>query len=225
MINTNKFVMIKSMKRIKNLPKKISVFPLSNFIIFPNTSVPLNIFEPRYIEMVNDSIKTNRIIGMVQPKNQKKNIPELYSVGCAGKITNFNETDDGRYLIVINGICRFKILKEINNNKTYRECEISFDEYNEDTNEKNNEIKFTDLELIFKNLKSFFKKKGYIINWKELEKQSLDQTINTLAMALPFSLQEKQVLLETININNRKIELEKILSTYVIDDFSNKTIQ
>ena len=225
MINTNKFVMIKSMKRINNLPKKISVFPLSNFIIFPNTSVPLNIFEPRYIEMVNDSMKTNRIIGMVQPKNQKKNIPELYSVGCAGKITSFNETDDGRYLIVINGICRFKILKEINNNKTYRECEISFDEYNEDTNEKNNEIKFTDLELIFKNLKSFFKKKGYIINWKELEKQSLDQTINTLAMASPFSLQEKQVLLETININNRKIELEKILSTYVVDEFSNKTIQ
>ena len=225
MINTNKFVMIKSMKRIKNLPKKISVFPLSNFIIFPNTSVPLNIFEPRYIEMVNDSMKTNRIIGMVQPKNQKKNIPELYSVGCAGKITSFNETDDGRYLIVINGICRFKILKEINNNKTYRECEISFDEYNEDTNEKNNEIKFTDLELIFKNLKSFFKKKGYIINWKELEKQSLDQTINTLAMASPFSLQEKQVLLETININNRKIELEKILSTYVVDELSNKTIQ
>ena len=225
MINTNKFVMIKSMKRIKNLPKKISVFPLSNFIIFPNTSVPLNIFEPRYIEMVNDSMKTNRIIGMVQPKNQKKNIPELYSVGCAGKITSFNETDDGRYLIVINGICRFKILKEINNNKTYRECEISFDEYNEDTNEKNNEIKFTDLELIFKTLKSFFKKKGYIINWKELEKQSLDQTINTLAMASPFSLQEKQVLLETININNRKIELEKILNTYVVDEFNNKTIQ
>ena len=209
----------------QNLPKKISIFPLSNFIMFPNTSVPLNIFEPRYIEMVNDSIKTNRIIGMVQPKNQKKNIPELYSVGCAGKIKSFNETDHGRYLIVINGICRFKILKEINNNKTYRECEISFDKYNEDTSEKNNEIKFTDLELIFKNLKSFFKKKGYIINWKELEKQSLDQTINTLAMASPFSLQEKQVLLETININNRKIELEKILSTYVVDEFSNKTIQ
>ena len=212
------------MNKIENLPKKISVFPLSNFIIFPNTLVPLNIFEPRYIKMIDDSMKTDRVIGMVQPRNKNKT-PELYSIGCAGRITNFNETDDGRYLIVINGICRFKILKEINNNKTYRECEISFDEYNEDTNEKNNEIKFTDLELIFKNLKSFFKKKGYIINWKELEKQSLDQTINTLAMASPFSLQEKQVLLETININNRKIELEKILSTYVVDEFSNKTIQ
>jgi len=213
------------MKKNENLPKKISVFPLSNFIIFPNTSVPLNIFEPRYIEMVDDSLKTNRIIGMIQPKKQKKNIPELYSVGCAGKITNLNETDDGRYLIVINGICRFKILKEINNNKTYRECEISFDEYNEDTEEKNNEIKFTDLELIFKNLKSLFKKKGYIINWKELEKQSLDKTINTLAMASPFSLEEKQVLLETININNRKKKLEKILNTYIFDEFNNKTIQ
>ena len=213
------------MKKISNLPKKISVFPLSNFIIFPNTSVPLNIFEPRYIEMINESMKTDRIIGIIQPKEQKKNISELYTVGCAGKITNFNETDDGRYLIVINGISRFKILKEINNNKPYRECEVSFDEYIEDTKENYNEIKFTDLELIFKNLKNLFKKKGYIINFTELEKQSLDQTINALAMASPFSLEEKQVLLETTNITNRKIELEKILNTYVVDEFNNTTVQ
>ena len=207
------------------LPKIISVFPLSNFIIFPNTSVPLNIFEPRYIEMVDNSMKTDRIIGMIQPKKQKDGIPQLYNVGCAGKITNFNETEDGKYLIVINGISRFKILKEINNNKPYRECEISFDEYIEDTKENYNEIKFTDLELIFKNLKTLFKKKGYSINWKELETQSLDQTLNALVMASPFSLEEKQALLETININKRKIELEKILNTYVIDEFNNKTIQ
>ena len=118
------------MKKIINLPKKISVFPLSNFIIFPNTSVPLNIFEPRYIEMIDDSMKTNRIIGIVQPKNQKKKIPDLYSIGCAGRITNFNETDNGRYLIVIRGISRFKISKEINNNKPYRECEVNFEKYN-----------------------------------------------------------------------------------------------
>ena len=212
------------MKKIENLPRKISVFPLSNFIIFPNTSVPLNIFEPRYIEMIDDSMKTNRIIGMVQPKNQKK-IPDLYSIGCAGKITSFNETNNGRYLIVIKGISRFKISKEINNNKPYRECEVSFEEYNKDLIENFNEIKFTDLELIFKNLKSLFKKKGYMIDWKELEKQSLDQTINTLVMASPFSLEEKQILLETIDINNRKIELEKILNTYIVDNFNNKTIQ
>ena len=213
------------MERTENLPQKISVFPLSNFIIFPNTSIPLNIFEPRYIEMVNDSMKTDRIIGIIQPKKQKDGIPQLYNVGCAGKITSFNETNDGRYLIVINGISRFKILKEINNNKPYRECEISFDEYIEDTIENYNEIKFTDLELIFKNLKTLFKKKGYLINWKELEKQSLDQTLNALVMSSPFSLEEKQALLETININKRKIELEKILNTYVVDEFSNKTIQ
>ena len=146
------------MKKIENLPNKIPIFPLSNFIIFPNTSVPLNIFEPRYIKMIDDSMKSNRIIGMIQPKN-KDEIPGLYSVGCAGRITSFNETDDGRYLIVINGISRFKILKEINNNKSYRECEISFDEYSEDIKNNYNEIKFTDLELIFKNLKRLFEKK------------------------------------------------------------------
>ena len=212
------------MNKIENLPKKISVFPLSNFIIFPNTFVPLNIFEPRYIKMIDDSMKTDRIIGMIQPRNKNKT-PELYSIGCAGRITNFNETGDGRYLIIIKGISRFKILKEINNSKPYRECEVSFDEYSKDIIENYNEIKLSDLELIFKNLKSLFKKKGYIINWKDLEKQSLDQTINTLVMASPFSLEEKQILLETININNRKMELEKILNTYIVDNFNNKTIQ
>ena len=213
------------MEKYKKLPKIISVFPLSNFIIFPNTSVPLNIFEQRYIEMIDNSMKTGRIIGMIQPKKQKDGISQLYNVGCAGKITNFNETENGKYLIVVNGISRYKILKEINNNKPYRECEISFDEYIEDTKKNYNKIKFTNLELIFKNFKTLFKKKGYSINWKELEKQSLDQTLNALVMASPFSLEEKQALLETININKRKIELEKILNTYVLDEFNNKTIQ
>ena len=213
------------MKNKNKLPNKISVFPLSNFIIFPDTSVPLNIFEPRYIQMIDDSMKTDRIIGMVQPKKPKKKIPDLYTIGCASKITNFNETEDGRYLIVLNGISKFKILNEIANGKPYRECEVSFDEFNKNTKKNDNEIKFTDLELIFKNLKSLFKKKGYLVNWKDLEKQSLDQTLNTLAMASPFSLEEKQVLLEAININNRKTEFEKILNTYVVDEFNNKTIQ
>ena len=211
--------------KIENLPNIISVFPLSNFIIFPNTSVPLNIFEPRYIEMINDCIKTHRIIGIIQPKKLKKDVPELYNVGCVGKITSFNETNDGRYIIVINGITRFKIIKEIVNNKPYREYEVSFDDYNRDMISNYNEIKFTDLKLIFKNTKIFFEKKGYAINWKELEKQSLEQTINTLAMTSPFSIEEKQVLLETTNINNRKIKFETILNTYIISDFNNKTIQ
>ena len=175
--------------------------------------------------MIDECMKGNRILGITQPKSKNKNFIELYSVGCAGRITSFNETDDGRYLIIINGISRFNIINEIDNSKPYRECEVSFDGYKNDVLEKYNEIKFSDLELIFKNFKTLFKKKGYIINWKDLEKQSLDQAINTLAMASPFSLEEKQILLETTNIENRKNELEKILNTYVLDEFSNTTIQ
>ena len=210
---------------MKQLPKTISIFPLSNFIFFPQTTVPLNVFEPRYIQMVDDAMKGDRIIGMVQPKKSNQTIPILYNVGCAGKIISFNETEDGRYLIVLDGISRFKILEELNNDKLYRECKVNFDNFSNDINNQKEEIKFSDLELIFKNLKSLFNKQGYAINWKELEKQSLDQTINALSMASPFSLEEKQVLLETINLNERKLKLEEILKTYTLDNFSNKTLQ
>ena len=210
---------------MKQLPKTISIFPLSNFIFFPQTTVPLNIFEPRYIQMVDDAMKGDKIIGMVQPKKSNQTIPILYNVGCAGKIISFNETEDGRYLIVLDGISRFKILEELNNDKLYRECKVNFDNFSNDINNQKEEIKFSDLELIFKNLKSLFNKQGYTINWKELEKQSLDQTINALSMASPFSLEEKQVLLETINLNERKLKLEEILKTYIFDNFNNKTLQ
>ena len=187
--------------------------------------VPLNIFEPRYIQMIDDCMKSDRIIGMIQPKNSSSKIPELYNIGCAGKITSFNETNDGRYLIVLNGISRFKIIKEINSEKLYRKFDVSFTEYNKDTSASTTEIKFSDLELIFKNLKSLFRTKGYSVNWKELEQQSLDQTINTLSMASPFSLEEKQILLESVDLKTRKQKLEEILNTYLVDSFGNKTIQ
>ena len=210
----------------EDLPNKIAVFPLSNFIIFPQTSVPLNIFEPRYIKMIDDSMKGNRMIGIIQPKKSgdlKK--PNLYDVGCAGKITSFNETEDGRYLIVLNGICRFKIISEEKNKKLFRVYKISFAEYLEDLNNKNEDIKFTDLKFIFDELKSFFKKQGYIIDLEELKKNKLDHTINTLSMASPFSLEEKQILLETKNLKIRKEKLEEILKIYTLDNFSNTTLQ
>ncbi len=214
------------MKKKEDLPNKIPIFPLSNFIIFPETSVPLNIFEPKYIEMVDDIMKSSRMIGMIQPKKKTNNeIPELYEVGCVSKITSFNESEDGRYLIVLNGLSRFKIIDEINNNKRYREYNVSFNEFKEDTNSNKDPINFSDLKIIFKDLKTLFQKKGYIINWKELEKQNLNQTINTLAMASPFSLEEKQALLETQNLSLRKSKLQEILNTYVLDNFSNTTIQ
>ena len=209
----------------KEIPNIIPIFPLSNFIIFPNTTVPLNIFEPRYIQMIDDVMKHERIIGMVQPKEVNNKNPKLYDIGCAGKITSFHETEDGRYLIIINGVCRFKILNEPTTNKLYRECEVVYSDFHNDTKNQNEEIKFTDLELIFKNLKTLFNKQGYKINWKEIEKQSLDQTINTLSMASPFSLEEKQILLETIDLKDRKKKLEEILKTYIFDNYSNNTVQ
>ena len=212
----------------EELPKIIPVFPLSNFIIFPKTTVPLNIFEPRYIDMINDSMRNNKLIGMIQPKknkNEKVDKPILHEIGCLGKITSFKETDDGRYLIDLKGLIRFKIFKEIKTDKKYRICEINFEEYIQDLSEKKENLKFTDLELIFKDLKSLFEKRGFIINWKALEKQSLDETINALAMASPFSLEEKQVLLEAKNLDIRKNKIAEILSTYTYDEFNNTTLQ
>jgi Lon protease-like protein len=211
----------------ENLPIKIPVFPLSNFIIFPKTTVPLNIFEPRYIDMINDSMKSNKLIGMIQPKKSSNNqlIPILHNIGCLGKITSFTETNDGRYLVELKGVIRFKIVREIDTSKKYREFEIDFKNFYHDLNEEKENLKFTDLELIFKDLKSLFEKRGFIINWKELEKQSLDETINALAMASPFSLEEKQFLLEAKNIDIRKNKIAEILSTYNHDIFDNTTIQ
>ena len=211
------------------LPKIIPIFPLSNFIVFPKTAVPLNIFEPRYLEMVNESMKAEKFIGMVQPKTIKNfdntKLPILHKIGCLGKINSFKETDDGRYLIELKGLIRFKIVNEITNNKNYREVEVSFDDYLHDLDEKKEDLKFSDLELIFKDFKSLFEKRGFIINWKALEKQSLDETINALAMTSPFSLEEKQVLLEAKNLNVRKTKIAEILNTYTYDQFDNNTLQ
>ena len=211
----------------EELPKTIPVFPLSNFIIFPKTTVPLNIFEPRYIDMINDSMKSNKLIGMIQPKTSynNKNEPELHDVGCLGKITSFRETEDGRFLIELKGILRFKKIQEVNNEKKYRSLEINYENFYLDLENNKEELKFSDLELIFKDLKSLFEKKGFIINWKALEKQSLDETINALAMASPFSLEEKQMLLETKTLDIRKDKISEILKTYSHDVFNNNTLQ
>ena len=211
----------------EDLPAQIPVFPLSNFIIFPKATVPLNIFEPRYVDMINDSMKSNKAIGMIQPKNSlnKKNDPELHEVGCLGKITSFKETDDGRYLIELKGLIRFENIKELTTEKKYRILNVNYENFIQDLKSEKEDLKFSDLELIFKDLKSLFEKRGFIINWKALEKQSLDETINALAMASPFSLEEKQVLLEAKNLDMRKNKIAEILSTYTYDIYDNTTLQ
>ena len=212
---------------MNNFPKKIPVFPLSNFIIFPRTTVPLNIFEPRYIDMINDSMKSDKLIGMIQPvlSNNQNNLPRLHSVGCLGKITSFRETDDGRFIIELKGIIRFETINETISEKKYRIFEVNYQRFTQDLDKKKEDLKFSDLELIFKDLKSLFEKRGYIINWKSLKNQSLDETINALAMASPFSLEEKQILLESENLDDRKNKIAEILNTYTNDNYENNTIQ
>ena len=214
------------MNNIKDLPETIPVFPLSNFIFFPKTSAPLNIFEPRYIKMIDQCIKSNRMIGMIQPKrlvSPKKT--ELFKVGCLGKISSFNETEDGRYVIVLSGITRFNIVDEVDNRKPFREFKINYKGFENDIKDEEVDVNFSDLNLIFNDLKNIFEKQGYIVNWSELEKQSLDQTLNTLSMASPFSKEEKQMLLEAENLELRKKKLEQIVKLYSSDNFSNKTLQ
>ena len=210
----------------EDLPKILPVFPLSNFIIFPRTTVPLNIFEPRYIQMIDKSMKSDRIIGMIQPKKTgelKK--PDLHSIGCAGKITSFNETEDGRILIILNGICRFKIESEIQTDRLYRECDVQYNNFSDDVSNSIGNLNFSDLNKIMENMQKFFKKQGYIVNLKELNKKDLTQTLNDLSMASPFSLEEKQILLESRDINIRKEKMEQILNNYIKDEFENTTLQ
>ncbi len=222
----NNLLIFSYMSKINDLPDTLAVFPLSNFIFFPKTSAPLNIFEPRYIQMIDESIKSNRMIGMIQPKgmsNSKK--PELFKIGSLGKISSFNETDDGRYVVVLSGITRFNIIEELDNGKLFREFKIDYKGFENDIKNERENINFSDLNLILNNLKNIFDKQGYIVNWNELEKQSIDQTINTLSMAAPFSKEEKQMLLEAKDLEYRKNKLEQIIKLYTSDNFINKTLQ
>lgn len=195
--------------------------------MFPKTTVPLNIFEPRYIDMINDSMKSDKMLGVIQPKNSyiKSDVPELHEVGCLGKIIAFNETKDGRFLIELKGLLRFQKINEIESEKKYRLINVDYNKFSEDINDKTEYLQFSDLELIFKDIKSLFDKKGYIVNWKALEQQNLDETINALAMASPFSLEEKQILLETKNLSARKNKISEILTTYSHDIYDNTTLQ
>ena len=209
-----------------DLPKIIPIFPLSNFIFFPNSSIPLNIFEKRYIQMVDESMKKDRVIGMIQPKKTfTGEIPNLYSVGSLGKITNFKETKDGRYLITLDGISRFRISNEVENSKLYRECEVKYEEFKSDLLVNNKKDENNNLDKIFNDLKLLFQKQGYMIDWENLKNQSFDKTINTISMASPFSLEEKQVLLEANDSLNRKEKLEQILVTYLTDHSNITTLQ
>jgi len=194
------------------LPNIIPVFPLSGVIFFPNTNLPLNIFEPRYLSLVSDAMKTNKYMGMIQAKNETSNV---YSVGCLGKIIEHKQTKDGRILVNLVGVSRFQIQTEINNDKLYREFEVSYEKFSDDLDEKIISEPINELNKLYEKTKIFFKKNGLMLNWSEFEKLDLNQKINTLAMIAPISNEEKQTILESIHINSKAKTLSEIIEFYL----------
>jgi Lon protease-like protein len=211
--------------KIDDFPKILSVFPLASVAFFPKTILPLNIFEDRYIQLVNDSMKDQRLFGMVQPKLKSSLSLDVYKVGCLGKITNFEKTNDKRFIITLSGIIRFRIEEELNSNKLYRKFKVNYSDFTNDLvsvkigKENNNLIS------VLKKLKSFFRKKNYFVEFEKLEKLNFYQLINTICMIAPFSVEEKQKLIETIKPENKIKVLEKIIDFNLIDNLENKTVQ
>ena len=206
-----------------DFPKQIPVFPLSGVIYFPKTNLPLNIFERRYLDLVNDCIKKDKLMGMVQ---SKKDGDEVYKIGCLGKISDFHRSEDNRILINLTGVIRFEIEKEILNKKLYREFEVSYEKFNLDTKKADKPIEKQEINLLFDKTKNLFKKRGLILNWKEFEKLDQVQQINTISMIAPISNEEKQKLLEAISIGNKTKTLLEILEFYLYNNSSEKmTIQ
>ena len=205
---------------MKNFPDIIPVFPLKGVIYFPKTNLPLNIFEQRYLDLVNDTYKKDKLMGMVQ--SQKDN-NSVYKIGCLGRISDYQKSEDGRVLINLTGITRFKILEEVNNNKLYREFKVDYKKFVSDL--KNiSMIQSTD--NLMQKAKEFFKKNGLLLNWKEFEKLDENQKINTLSMISPITDEEKQKLLEAISLKEKVEVLENIISFYLHEvTFNNRTVQ
>ena len=208
-----------------NLPNKIPIFPLSSAIFFPRTVLPLNIFEDRYIQLINDCMKENRMFGMVQPKSKKGISPEVYKIGCLGKIISFNETEDKRFIISLSGIIRFRIRNEIKKEKLYRNFEVDYSEFLNDLEQGKIEIKNYDKKNLLNKIKVFFQKINYPIDHDQLTNLDLDQLVNTVSMISPFSVEEKQKLIETVKIDDKIKILSEIISFNLVDFEENKTVQ
>ena len=206
--------------QMKNFPNIIPVFPLSGVIYFPKTNLPLNIFEQRYVDLVNDTYKRDRLMGMVQSQRKEG---KIYKVGCLGKISDFQKSKDGRILINLTGLTRFEILEEIENKKLYREFKVNYEAYELDLKDDINE---TDTRNLMDKAKIFFKRNGLLLNWKEFDKLSKTQRIDTLSMISPITNEEKQKLLESLTIRDKVETLDNIISFYLHEvNFDNQTVQ
>jgi len=205
---------------MKKFPNIIPVFPLSGVIFFPKTNLPLNVFEQRYLNLVNDAYNKDKLMGMVQSRKENNSV---YEIGCLGKISDYQKSKDGRILINLTGISRFKILKEVPSSKLYREFKVDYESFVEDIENIHDEV---DAKELMEKAKTFFKRNGLLLNWREFDKLDHTQKINTLAMIAPITNEEKQKLLEAISLENKIKTLESIISFYLYETSeSNQTIQ
>ena len=204
-------------------PKLIPIFPLSGVIYFPKTNLPLNIFEKRYLDLVNDCIKKDKLMGMVQAKSDGE---QVYKIGCLGKISDFHKNEDNRVLINLKGLIRFEITKEITNNKLYREFEVKYDKFDNDIKKDNDVLNYKEIELLFDKTKNLFKRSGMVLNWQEFKKLDQSQQVNTISMIAPISNEEKQKLLEAVSVDGKTKTLLEILEFYLYKNNSSKmTVQ
>ena len=207
---------------IEKFPNRIPVFPLRSAIFFPETNLPLNIFEPRYLKMVEKVINGNGVLGMIQSKQMDG---EVFEVGCLGKINSHQRTSDGRILINLYGLSRFKINKEINNDEPFREFSVNYDFFKKDL-EQSSSVNGNLFGKLIENSKKLFERQSMSLNWSELSKLKTSQQIYTLVMISPFSVSEKQKLLEVPDINNLAetfIEIAKF--SFYEDSKDNNNIQ
>ena len=205
---------------MKNFPDVIPVFPLSGVIYFPKTNLPLNIFEQRYIDLVTDVYEKDKLMGMVQLQKDEN---KVYQVGCLGKISDLQKSKDGRILINLTGLSRFKILEEIESKKLYRKFKVDYKKFEVDLKEA---IDDQDTQNLMDKAKIFFKRNGLLLNWREFDKLNKTQRINTLSMISPVTNEEKQKLLESLTIKDKIETLDNIISFYLYEtNFNNQTIQ
>ena len=205
---------------LKKLPTQIPVFPLSGVIYFPKTNLPLNIFEQRYLDLVNDAVHKDKLMGMVQSKKMGE---EVYKIGCLGKISDFQKSNDGRIMVNLTGLTRFEVLEEKDNSKLYRVFKVNYEKFTMDLNPIKEVV---NVESLMKKAKMFFEKGGLLLNWKEFERLDKLQKINTLSMIAPFTNEEKQKLLETISLKEKVKNLEDIINFYLHEvNFNSRTIQ
>ena len=202
-----------------NLPKLIPIFPLGGVVYFPRTSLPLNIFEQRYLDLINDCMKNNKLMGVVQ---NKRNDDELYDIGCLGKITNFKKNNDGRITINLKGLTRFKIINEISNKKLYREVNVEYTKFSNDLLEDQEDMNQIKINFLLDKVKLFFSKYNLLLNWNELEKLKSVEQINTLSMIAPISNGEKQKLLETMTLKEKLNTFSEIIEFYLYENSSGK---